>query len=138
NASVGGALVNAGHITTNPSRSGIRVTGNATVSGGISNSGVLSVGQGIILTQVGQVGTASTGGGITNSGTIIATHTDAMRISNVGRFYGGISNSGTMSGGSAISVARVASFAGGIGNSGTISVRNGEGIQFGGNAASGG
>jgi uncharacterized protein with beta-barrel porin domain len=125
NASVGGAIVNAGHITTSPSGTGIFLKNNPSVSGGITNSGTMSVGNGIVMTTVAQFGTASAGGGIVNSGTIIAASAGiAIGLSSrlAQTFYGGISNSGTISvGGSGMNVNTVSTFSGGVSNSGTIS-----------------
>ena len=44
NASVGGAVINAGHITASTLGNGIFVTNDAIVSGGISNNGAISAG----------------------------------------------------------------------------------------------
>jgi autotransporter-associated beta strand protein len=154
NASVVGAVINAGHITTPMSGTGIFLKNNPSVSGGITNSGTMSVGNGIVLTTVAQFGKASAGGGIVNSGTIIAASAgisiglsshlaqtfyggisnsgtiaaggSGFNINTVSMFSGGISNSGILSAasGGAINLANISTFSGGIGNSGTISARN--------------
>jgi hypothetical protein len=50
NASVGGAVINAGNITALPSGTGIFLKNDPIVSGGITNSGTMSVHNGIVLT----------------------------------------------------------------------------------------
>ncbi len=124
NASVGGAIVNAGQITASTAGNGITVNNNATVSGGISNSGTISAGSfggGILISGVAQFGTASAGGGISNSGTITAGG-GAISLANVTSFYGGIVNTGTgtISGLRAIDIEFGSLFAGGITNRGTL------------------
>ncbi|MFZ3310108.1 MAG: hypothetical protein WA280_12145, partial [Xanthobacteraceae bacterium] len=95
NSTIGGSVSNAGTITAS-SGIGIAINSNATVSGGIVNSGTISasVGSGISVSSVARFGSSSAGGGISNSGTISAGG-DAISLSNVTSFYGGISNSGT-------------------------------------------
>ncbi len=127
NASVGGAIVNSGHIN---GRTDILVTNNATLSGGISNSGTISAPKAIFFTRVWQLGTASAGGGISNSG-IITDSSAAIIMGNVTRFYGGISNSGMISGpGSGIVLNTTSIFSGGVSNSGTIFSANGPAISI--------
>jgi uncharacterized protein with beta-barrel porin domain len=80
-----------------------------------------------------QFGNASLGGGIVNSGTgkISATFT-GIYVGSLSTFYGGIANSGTISGGSnGIYLASISTFFGGITNSGTISSSGGIGIHIG-------
>ncbi|HEX4409313.1 MAG TPA: autotransporter domain-containing protein [Xanthobacteraceae bacterium] len=146
NASVGGAIVNAGHITaasgTGITGNGIFVTNNASVSGGISNSGTIVApsGNGIVVGgtsfNTGPNTISTFAGGISNSG-MIATED----------INGFISSSGIVVGGTARSAGSVtiSTFAGGISNSGTISaavsdsLELGEsGIVVGGNVRSGG
>ncbi|WP_143201926.1 autotransporter domain-containing protein [Bradyrhizobium sp. NAS96.2] len=121
NSSIGGSVINAGNITA-ASGTGI-LTYNATVSGGISNSGTISAGDGIL------VGGDSFSGGISNSGTISAGGYYGIVVGGavtVSSFSGGINNSGTISagvdgilvGGGTVTVS---SFSGGISNSGMIS-----------------
>ncbi len=127
NASVGGAIVNAGQITSSTSGKGIFVTNNATVSGGISNSGTISAGRtGIFVDNV-----STFSGGISNSGTISAGAIGiaiAEETTQVSTFLGGVSNSGMITAHTGILVGPgVTSFFGGISNSGTI-VANSRGI----------
>ena len=109
NASVGGAVVNAGQITAAGYGNGIFVTNQATVSGGISNSGTITVtlGNGILIgsTSTISVTISSFGGGITNSGTITASTGTGIVVGDrsasnvtikISSFSGGISNSGTI------------------------------------------
>ena len=89
NASVGGAVTNAGHITATSgsgiSGNGIFLTNNAAVSGGIANSGTITARAVGIFVD-----------GFVSVGPIIST------------FSGGISNSGTICGGAASAVLNVA------------------------------
>jgi uncharacterized protein with beta-barrel porin domain len=157
-ASVGGAVVNAGSITASAFGNGIFVTNNATVSGGISNSGTISVaygsGAGILvggrITSGARVLIGTFAGGISNSGTIsvVGAGISVGGAVSIGTFSEGIGNSGTIAGGNGIllggfaSASRTATvlisaFSGGISNSGTISAgRNG--IMAGGSALSAG
>ena len=157
-ASVGGAVINAGSITASASGNGIFVTNNATVSGGISNSGTISVangsGAGILVggrTPSGArvlIGTFA--GGISNSGTIsvIGAGISVGGAVSIGTFSGGIGNSGTIAGGNGIllggfaaasrtATVLISAFSGGISNSGTISAGR-SGIMAGGSALSAG
>jgi autotransporter-associated beta strand protein len=120
NASVGGAIVNAGHITATTLGNGISVVNNAAVTGGISNSGMISAGgYGIDVLNI-----ANTIGGISNSGTISANHTGIV-VNSSRTLSGGITNSGTISAGAGISVTQAVSFGtsagAAISNSGSIS-----------------
>jgi uncharacterized protein with beta-barrel porin domain len=161
NASVGGAVVNAGQITAAGYGNGIFVTNQATVSGGISNSGTITVtlGNGILIgsTSTISVTISSFGGGITNSGTITASTGTGIVVGDrsasnvtikISSFAGGISNSGTIAaridgiwvgGGypvyaNANGFVTISNFAGGISNSGTIAAGL-DGIFVGGAAA---
>jgi uncharacterized protein with beta-barrel porin domain len=134
NASVAGAVINAGHITTPMSGTGIFLKNSPSVSGGITNSGTMSVGNGIVMTTVAQFGNASFGGGIVNSGTIVAASAGiSIGLSShlAQTFYGGISNSGTISaGGSGFNINTVSMFSGGITNSGILSAASGDAINL--------
>ena len=161
NASVGGAVVNAGQITAAGYGNGIFVTSNATVSGGISNSGTIAatLGNGVLIgsTSTVSVTISSFGGGITNSGTITARTGTGIVVGDrsasnvtitISTFAGGITNSGTIAasidgiwvgGGypvyaNANGFVTISTFAGGISNSGTISAGL-DGIFVGGAAA---
>ena len=147
-ASVGGAVVNAGQITASGYGNGIFVTSNATVSGGINNSGTITaaLGNGILIgsTSTLSVTISSFGGGITNSGTITASTGTGIVVGDrsannvtitISTFAGGITNSGTIAasidgiwvGGGGFDFVtsngfvKISTFAGGITNSGTIS-----------------
>ena len=161
NASVGGAIVNAGQITAAGYGNGIFVTNHATVSGGISNSGTIraTFGNGVLIgsTSTISVTISSFGGGITNSGTITASTGTGIVVGDrsasnvtitISTFAGGITNSGTIAasidgiwvgGGYPVyanskGFVTISTFAGGISNSGTISVGL-DGIFVGGAAA---
>jgi len=128
-----GGIANSGTV----SGGGIIVAGGDTFLGGISNSGAITAagfggggkakgGPGIVVSSVNVFGSASAGGGITNSGTILAPRTGVL-VEFVSTFFGGISNSGTISISSgssrtAISVFGVSTFFGGIANSGRIAM----------------
>ena len=154
NASVGGAVINAGHITASTLGNGIFVTNDAIVSGGISNSGTITAGNGVfvggtIARTYNSVAISTFAGGISNSGTIAAddngiivggfAHTASSAT--VSTFAGGISNNGAISaGGNGIFVGgsgfffgsiAISTFAGGISNSGRITA-GGNGIFVGG------
>ena len=118
--SIGGAITNAGHITG--SSSGIKVSGSATISGGISNSGTISgsFGNGIEISGSAVIGNPSTGSAIYNSG-LVSGSFDGIYIESAKAIYGGITNSGTIKGSSALIVSNVSTFTGGITNTGTIS-----------------
>lgn len=151
NASVGGAIVNAGTISA--PGGGISISNVAqfgSAGGGISNSGTITAGGGAIsLSNVtsfyGGIVNAGTGtisgvraidvefgslfaGGINNSGTL-TTGSTALRISGISTFQGGITNSGTISGTAGILVSNGSTFAGGITNSGTIAASVASGIS---------
>ena len=163
-ASVGGAVVNAGQITASGYGNGIFVTNQATVSGGINNSGTITaaLGNGILIgsTSTLSVTISSFGGGITNSGTITASTGTGIVVGDrsannvtitISTFAGGITNSGTISAGqngifvggavaafgAAISTT-ISNFSGGItnGTSGSITAGN-IGILVGGTANAG-
>jgi uncharacterized protein with beta-barrel porin domain len=160
-ASVGGAVVNAGQITASDFGNGIFVTSNATVSGGIANSGTIAatLGNGVLIgsTSTVSVTISSFGGGITNSGTITASSGTGIVVGDrsandvtitISTFAGGITNSGTIAasidgirvggGGRGFVTSNgfvtISTFAGGISNSGTISAGQ-NGIFVGGAAA---
>jgi uncharacterized protein with beta-barrel porin domain len=138
NASVGGAVVNAGHITTtSTSGHGIFVTNSAAVSGGISNSGSISAaGFGIVVSNVTQFG------GITNSGTISVSGLFGSGIGVFSPTYAAsISNSGTISAAFGIAAGNFDSFGtanSGIANSGTIAGQFAGVLVSGGTTGSGG
>ncbi|MGO8738754.1 beta strand repeat-containing protein [Rhodoblastus sp.] len=124
---VAGGISNAGSISAGGSRNGINVNGVTSFSGGISNSGVISLhaafGYGVAVDN-----TSSFSGGISNSGTISATGSYAGGIYlGSGSFGGGIGNSGTiLAGWEGIYVSGVSQFGsssagGGIINTGRIS-----------------
>ena len=107
----------------------------STFSGGITNSGLLSGGTGILVgtrfpqTPSSLFALSTFTGGISNSGKITA-HTTAILVENVANFSGGITNAsgGTISNDGfvgAIEIERVTSFSGGIVNAsgGLISAR---------------
>jgi len=133
NASIGGAVVNAGQIiATHTTANGITVTNNATVSGGIANSGTISSanGNGIFVgANAPTLDTQTFAGGISNSGTISATAFNGIRVDGVSGFSGGITNStiisaagfGIFVGTTNAANVGVSTFAGDISNSGTIS-----------------
>lgn len=157
---VGGSVVNAGIITA-PLATGIVVTNNSSVAGGVTNSGSLSAG----IFGINVFNNGTFGGGISNSGTVSVGGTGVIAAF-IGTFTGGITNSGTVTAGlvgiaasgdlsfaggitnaatgiitganAGISVTQVTTFLGGISNAGTItSVRTGIFID-GGNTFSGG
>jgi len=148
NSSIGGTIFNAGKIIAPTAGNGIFVTNNATVSGGIVNSGTISAGAGIFVganaPSRSSVTLSAFSGGITNSGKISGTgngifvgaNADIFSSAALSTFSGGIVNSGTISGGG-ISVGAgafeasstmLATFFGGITNTGKIS---GGGISVG-------
>ena len=120
--------------------------GGAIFTGGISNSGMLSVGgSGIVVN-----GPSTFTGGISNSGTITASG-NGINVGSAGLFTGGIVNSAT----GTITAARfgvgvlvgstggpgvynVSNFSGGISNAGNISSNSGTGIQINGVSTFGG
>jgi uncharacterized protein with beta-barrel porin domain len=86
-----------------------------------------AAGAGIFVSGIAQFGAASLGGGISNSGTITGGGY-GISVASIGTFYGGISNSGTIAvGGTGISVVSSSTFTGAIANSATISA-GGNGI----------
>jgi len=96
--SVDGIINNNGGTITATHGAGIAAITGATISGGISNAGSISVtsGSGIVVNG------ATISGGISNSGSITATATSAINagisVFNSGTISGGISNSGSISG----------------------------------------
>ena len=114
--SVGNA-VNAGIITPG-SPIGIIIT-SSTFDGTVSNTGTISAPNIAVGIGIAVSGTATLTGGITNSGTL-SGGSRAVFISQVGSFGGGISNSGTVSGGGGMGTFRVSLFTGGIANSGSL------------------
>jgi uncharacterized protein with beta-barrel porin domain len=149
NFSGGISLGSASKISAD--ETGIRITGPATFTGGISNAGTITstADDGINIaaisfangiTNSGTIsgaqygvytsGDATFSGGIANSGTIIAAAVDAIDILGVTSFLGGINNSGQIfAGGNGIAVTGITQFGsssagGGISNSGTISAAN--------------
>ena len=120
-SSIGGALTNGGHISG--SSFGVFIQGAATVSGGITNSGTITglFGYGINVSGSNIViGSASAGGGIVNKG-LVSSSSDGIYIQNAKAIYGGITNTGTIVGATALIVSGIETFSGGITNSGTIS-----------------
>ena len=121
----------AGGIVNNSSgliaavASGIGVKQVATFTGGISNSGKLTVaGEGILVSGVAVFGDTSAGGGIVNSGTISAAD-QGIFVKSVTTFAAGIVNSGKLGAQTGISVSNFVFFGagssgGGITNRGTI------------------
>src|SRR5262249_12240841 len=88
----GGGSTNSGVIAA--SVAAIEVSSSSSrFSGGISNSGRLTAGQGIFLENVAVFGNTGAGGGISNSGTIAAKHS-GIGLTDVSSFFGGISNAG--------------------------------------------
>ncbi|MFZ1924106.1 MAG: autotransporter domain-containing protein [Xanthobacteraceae bacterium] len=124
-----GGITNSG--TLHSDVIGISIGNNSpfpTFLGGVTNSGTIEgFFSGIELTSVAQFGNTA-GGGITNTGEIQAG-TKAIFVRSVSTFFGGISNSGTISVGgfypglvvAGIAVEDVSAFVGGITNTGTIS-----------------
>jgi hypothetical protein len=120
----------------------VKVFGNASAGGGISNSGTISAGgTGIKLQAI-----ATLSGGIGNSGAISGGDI-GIRLLNDTTFSGGISNRGTISARNpGIEVEEVTTFSGGIVNSsgGRIASKSGDGIfvravvDFGNTSAGGG
>jgi uncharacterized protein with beta-barrel porin domain len=111
---------------------GIFVTNQASVSGGISNSGTISARvEGIFVGSRSAATTIQTfAGGISNSGAILVSNDNGIRVDGVSNFSGNITNSGTVSaaGGFGILVGTtgganvgISTFTGNIVNSGTIS-----------------
>ncbi|HLH90190.1 MAG TPA: autotransporter domain-containing protein, partial [Xanthobacteraceae bacterium] len=128
---------------------GIRVESVSTFAGGISNGGFISVTQlhkggvfGIGVTDVAAFGSTSAGGGITNGGVIALTNATGVgiRARFDSLFIGGVTNSGTITGGRyGITVGgfslTVSTFSGGLTNSGHISTTSsGTGIIVGANS----
>ena len=135
NVSVGGSVINTGKIQ--PTVTGISINNNATLVGGLTNVGTISGGAvGILDANATILGGISNSGSGTISGRIYGILVGATSRGGgaVSSFSGGISNAGTISGGSGagISVQQVGIFGGGISNSGTISSAGGNGIWVGG------
>jgi hypothetical protein len=92
NATIDGGIVNSGTIAARGA--GILVNG-AAVAGGITNSGAISAGAGIVISNV-----ATFSGGITNSGMIgpggiaVTNSTINGAISDTGSIAGGITTNG--------------------------------------------
>jgi uncharacterized protein with beta-barrel porin domain len=114
---------------------GIDVLANATVTGGISNSGNISVNNGIANSTSGGIliqSPASFAGGINNSGSILALNLGGVPDTNIGigvlgvsSFTGGITSSGSIGAdGTAIFVNNVTAFTGGITSSGSLESNN--------------
>jgi hypothetical protein len=126
-----GAIVNSGRILGG-SGTALRISHISTFAGGISNSKSATISAlewGIRLQSVGSFGADSVGGGIANSGTISVQGTDIL-LQHVGRFAGGITNSGTLTATEwGIEVFDLYStFSGGISNSGKITSKSRAGI----------
>jgi hypothetical protein len=117
-----GGISNSGTIAAGGK--GIDVLAVTSVAGGISNSGMISAKIGILVQSVANFGSSSAGGGISNSGTILSSSPSGgdIFVTSVTNFFGGITNSGTLSSAlDPIAVASVTNFTGGISNSGMIS-----------------
>ena len=112
----GGGITSTGRITA-LSGTGIVVVGVSTFLGGISNAGTISAAGGISVTNVTVFGSGGSGG-ITNSGTIVAASTGIF-LGGVSTFAANISNSGTISAGTAIAI-NASTLAGGIVDSGIL------------------
>ncbi|HEY1540872.1 MAG TPA: autotransporter domain-containing protein [Xanthobacteraceae bacterium] len=115
NSSIGGAIVNAGRITSATTGNGIFVTNNATVSGGVANSGTIST----LLTGIMVRSVSTFAGGISNTGTISAAG-DGVFVASVTSFAGGVGNAGMISAGIGLSVSNVGTVTDGISNASTI------------------
>jgi len=138
-ASAGGNIVNSGLISV-LNGPAISVNNVATVYGGITNSGTISVVQRFPAIGITNVTTFAGGVALASGGTISGQGI-AISVSNVVQFGsatpgGGISNAGTIigtanspSGTPSIRVA-VTTFSGGITNSGTISLDHRAGIDI--------
>jgi uncharacterized protein with beta-barrel porin domain len=141
NSAVNGAIVNNGTIQAPlllgnapfafaaGVGTGIDVFANATVTGGISNTGSITVNNGIANGTSGGIlvqGTTSFAGGITNSGSILALNLGGganagigIGVLGVSNFTGGITSSGQITAvNNAIDVENITNFAGGITSSG--------------------
>jgi len=108
-------LINSG--TIDGGSAGIYLFSNASLAGGITNSGTITGGgsAGIYLQN-----NASLTGGLTNSGTIDGGN-HGIHLANATTLSGGLTNSGTIDGGSyGIYLRSNASLTGGLTNSGTI------------------
>jgi hypothetical protein len=131
NSSVGGAISNSGTITA--SNIGIAVgtsefvANTATVSGGITNGGTISItGSSLTAAGISITNVTSASGGISNSGEILAgAGGGGISLQQMTSFSGGISNTGTIVTGqdqSAISAGLISTFIGEVSNSGSITV----------------
>ena len=131
NSSVGGAISNSDTITA--SNIGIAVgtsefvANTATVSGGITNGGTISItGSSLTAAGISITNVTSASGGISNSGEILAgAGGGGISLQQMTSFSGGISNTGTIVTGqdqSAISAGLISTFIGEVSNPGSITV----------------
>ena len=120
-----GNISNAGTITA---ATGLKITAS-TINGSIVESGLLLASNvGITIDSASKLVSTKTAiaitgptftGGVSNAGLITAANA-GIDVSSVSSFFGGITNSGTVSGHTGIEVTGVSTFGGGIVNNGRI------------------
>jgi hypothetical protein len=116
-----GGITNTGTITVGDvtGQDGIQIDHVVTFIGNVSNSGTISGKETAIALQ-GNALNSLFSGSIVNSGTLIGVADDAISISAVSTFAGGVTNAGLITAAkTGILVTQVSTFTGGISNAGT-------------------